>query len=105
CNAMPSGKLSRIPGTILARWGPRNDHPPQPSKSGKATRGSGGAADLSCGRNSTAVSAGLRVNELNVEIKVDTEIVSANLRKNCPVIPVMKAHGMNTALSTRPTAI
>ena len=36
---------------------------------------------------------------------VETAIVSANCRKNCPVMPLMNAHGTNTALSTRPTAI
>ena len=32
-------------------------------------------------------------------------IVSANWRKNCPTIPERNAHGMNTAISTSPTAI
>ena len=36
---------------------------------------------------------------------VETAIVRANWRKNCPVMPLMNAHGTNTALSTRPTAI
>ncbi len=31
-------------------------------------------------------------------------MVSANWRKNWPVMPVMNAHGMNTADSTRPIA-
>ena len=31
-------------------------------------------------------------------------MVRANWRKNWPVMPVMNAHGMNTALSTRPMA-
>ena len=54
---------------------------------------------------SSAASAGLSVSELNAEITVDTAMVSANCRKNWPVMPVMNAHGTNTALSTRPTAI
>ena len=57
------------------------------------------------GRNSSAASAGLSVSELNVEIIVETAIVKANCRKNCPTMPEMNAQGMNTALSTRPTAI
>ena len=36
---------------------------------------------------------------------VETAMVKANCRKNCPVMPLMNAHGTNTALSTRPTAI
>ncbi|OAD18807.1 hypothetical protein THIOM_005586 [Candidatus Thiomargarita nelsonii] len=46
-------------------------------------------------------SAGLRVSELKAEMIVATAIVSANWRKNCPVIPPMNAVGMNTALSTK----
>ena len=57
------------------------------------------------GRKSRAASAGLSVSELKVEMIVETAIVSANWRKNCPTIPERKAQGMNTALSTRPTAI
>ncbi len=38
-----------------------------------------------------------QVSELNVEMIVDEAIVSANWRKNWPVIPVMKAHGTKTA--------
>ena len=52
-----------------------------------------------------AASAGLSVSELNAEKTVETAIVKANCRKNCPVMPVMKAQGTNTALSTSPTAI
>src|SRR5579862_6002812 len=55
-------------------------------------------------RSKRAASAGLSVSELNVEIKVETAIVSANWRKNCPTIPDKKAHGMKTALSTTPIA-
>ena len=36
---------------------------------------------------------------------VEEAIVRANWRKNCPVMPLMNAQGMNTALRTRPTAI
>ncbi len=39
------------------------------------------------GRSSSAASAGLSVSELNAEITVETAIVSANCRKNCPTIP------------------
>ena len=46
-----------------------------------------------------AVSAGLSVSELNAEITVETEIVRANCRKNCPVMPLMNAHGTNTAVA------
>ena len=56
-------------------------------------------------RSSSAVSAGLSVSELKAEIIVDTAIVNANCRKNCPVMPLMNAQGINTALSTNPTAI
>ena len=52
-----------------------------------------------------AARAGLRVSELIVEMTVDEAIVSANWRKNWPVIPEMNAQGMNTAESTSPTAI
>ena len=60
---------------------------------------------MSRGRSSSAVNAGLSVSELNVEISIDTAIVKANCRKNWPMMPVMNAHGTNTALSTKPTAI
>jgi len=50
--------------------------------------------------------AGLSVNELKVEISVETAMVSAKLPEETPpVMPLMKAHGTNTALSTQPTAI
>ena len=52
-----------------------------------------------------AASAGLNVKEFKVEMTVEEAIVNANCRKNCPVIPEMNAQGMNTAESTRPTAI
>ena len=52
----------------------------------------------------TAASAGLSVSEFNVEMIVEAAIVKANWRKNCPVRPVMNAHGTNTALSTSPMA-
>ena len=57
------------------------------------------------GRNSRAASAGLSVSELKAEMIVDTAIVRANCRKNCPVMPVMNAQGTKTALRTSPTAI
>ena len=57
------------------------------------------------GLSSRADSAGLSVSELNAEITVDTAMVKANWRKNWPVMPLMKAHGTNTAASTSPTAM
>ena len=51
-----------------------------------------------------AVIAGLKVKELMVEMIVETAIVTANCRKNWPVIPPMKAHGTKTAHRTKPTA-
>ncbi len=51
-----------------------------------------------------AARAGLKVSELNAEITVETAMVRANWRKNCPVMPLMNAHGTNTADSTRATA-
>ncbi len=56
------------------------------------------------GCSSRAASAGLSVNELNAEITVETAMVNANCRKNWPVMPLMNAHGTNTAASTRATA-
>ncbi len=58
-----------------------------------------------CGLSKMAARAGLNVSELMVEKIVEVAIVTANCLKNCPVIPVMKAHGTNTAQSTRPTAM
>src|SRR5487761_1621193 len=84
--------------------GLRNAQPSQPAASGNTNRGSGGAAPLSRARSSSAVSAGHNVSELNAEMTVETAIVNANCRKNCPVMPLMKAHGMKTALNTSPTA-
>ena len=60
---------------------------------------------LSGGFKSSADRAGLKVSELNAEITVETAIVKANWRKNWPMMPVMNAHGMNTAERTRPIAI
>ena len=48
---------------------------------------------------------GLSVSELKAEITVETAMVTANWRKNWPVMPLMKAQGTNTAHSTRATAI
>ena len=42
---------------------------------------------------------------LMAEITVETEIVTANCRKNRPVMPPMNAQGTNTAHSTRATAM
>jgi hypothetical protein len=49
--------------------------------------------------------AGLRVNELTAEKNVETAIVRANWRKNCPVMPEIKAQGINTHISTSEMAI
>ena len=57
------------------------------------------------GLSRIAANAGLNVSELNAEITVDTETVTANCLKNEPVIPEMNVQGMNTAVSTRATAI
>ena len=57
------------------------------------------------GRSKSAAKAGLKLNELIVEITVEIAIVNANCRKNWPTMPEMNAHGMNTADSTRPTAM
>src|SRR5207249_1725955 len=90
-----------------ARWsqGVNAYQPTTPPANGNANCGSGGAIPLFRGRNNKAVNAGLNVNELNAEITVETAMVNANWRKNCPVMPAMKAHGTKTAPSTRPTAI
>src|SRR5262249_29102589 len=60
----------------------------------KAARG----ADLAaCGLSSSAQSAGLRVSDTTQEITVEAAIVTANWRKNCPVMPDRKADGTKTA--------
>src|SRR5947209_207652 len=69
-----------------------------------ANHGNTSNLPFSRGRNSNADRAGERVSELNAEISVETAIVRANWRKNWPVIPVIKAHGTNTADSTSPIA-
>src|SRR5678816_84412 len=50
------------------------------------------------GLRSRAARAGDSVSELSAEIAVETAMVSANWRKNVPVIPVMNAVGINTCL-------
>ena len=45
-----------------------------------------------------AARAGVIVMALIAEMIIDTAIVSANWRKNCPVMPPRKALGKNTAL-------
>ena len=45
------------------------------------------------------------VKALTAEMTVETEIVTANWRKNWPVIPLMNAQGTNTAQSTRAMAM
>src|SRR5207302_181581 len=49
--------------------------------------------------------AGLSVSELTAEKNVETAIVRANCRKNWPVMPEMKAHGMKTHISTSEMAM
>ena len=53
------------------------------------------------GLSSIADSAGLRVKALNAEISTEMAMVSANCWYRRPVIPGMKATGMNTEESTR----
>ena len=50
-------------------------------------------------------SAGLSVSELKAEMTVETAMVTANWRKNWPLIPPRNAAGMKTANSTSPTAM
>ena len=71
---------------------------------GKANHGSGSKCPFSRRFSNRAARAGLSVSELNAEITVETAMVRANWRKNWPMMPVMKAHGTNTADSTRPMA-
>src|SRR6516164_10140142 len=71
---------------------------------GNAQPGNGGAMPFFSRFSIKAHKAGLSVNELNAEINVETAMVNANWRKNCPVMPVMNAHGTNTAESTSATA-
>ena len=82
-----------------ARLKIQNSHPNErfssrPRGSGRAWRG----------RRKIAAIAGLNVSELMVEMIVETAMVTANWRKNWPVIPRMNAQGTNTAHSTRATA-
>jgi hypothetical protein len=53
-----------------------------------------------CGRRIVADSAGERVSEQKAEIAVATVMVTANCRKNWPVMPPRKAVGTKTAQST-----
>src|SRR5690349_18779128 len=52
------------------------------------------------GLRSSAARAGESVSELSAEIAVETAMVSANWRKNVPVMPAMNAVGINTEQST-----
>ena len=63
-----------------------------------------GSRRLSRGRSRIAANAGLSVRELIAEKTVETEIVTANCKKNRPVIPLMNAQGTKTAHSTSATA-
>src|SRR4029077_6744593 len=51
------------------------------------------------GFRSRAARAGDSVSELSAEIAVETAIVSANCRKNVPVMPLINAVGINTEQS------
>ena len=53
----------------------------------------------SCDFSSSPHSAGLSVSETINEITVDAAMVTANWRKNCPVMPDRNAEGTNTAHS------
>ena len=75
------------------------------NSTGMATRGSGSRTRPCLGRSSKALSAGLRVSELNADSSVEMAMVTANWRKNWPRMPLMNRHGTNTAASTRPTAM
>ena len=79
--------------------------PSQAPTGAKANHGSGSKLPLTRGRRRIADRAGLRVSELKAEITVETAMVRANWRKNWPMMPLMNAHGMNTAASTRPMAM
>src|SRR5205823_10148785 len=97
-----------LAGASVSRFitrGASSSQPNQPPITGKMKVGSGGAVSLLRDRNSRAVNAGLKVSELNAEMIVLAEMVTANWRKKWPVIPEMKAQGTNTALSTRPMAM
>src|SRR5437667_11590892 len=56
------------------------------------------------GLRSRAARAGDSVSELSAEIAVETAMVSANWRKNVPVIPAINAVGINTEQRTRAIA-
>ena len=49
----------------------------------------------------TTARDGVMVRALTAEMMVETEIVTANWRKNCPLTPPRKQQGMNTELSTK----
>src|ERR1700690_3655438 len=60
-----------------------------------------GEGFAACGLSSSAHKAGLSVSETKHEITVEAAMVTANWRKNCPVIPDRNAEGTNTAHSVR----
>ena len=78
--------------------------PSQPPMGTNTQRGNTSLVEVCRGLSRRAARAGLSVSELNAEMIVELAMVRANCRKNCPVRPLMKAHGTNTADSTRPTA-
>ena len=79
--------------------------PSQAPSGTKANHGNGSKAPFARRLSRMAASAGLRVSELKAEMTVETAMVRANWRKNWPMMPVMNAHGTNTAASTSPIAI
>ena len=85
-----------MPNVLLNRW----KNQPSARSSPRVTK----SRRPPCGCSSRAASAGLRVSELKAEKTVETAMVTANCRKNWPVIPPMKAQGTNTAHSTSATA-
>ncbi len=64
-----------------------------------------GRCSGSCGLNSSAHSAGLKVSDTISEITVAVAMVTANWRKNWPRMPERNTEGMNTADSTSAMAI
>ena len=99
---MPNVRRRQSPGGRQEISQP--SQPRQPART--PSRGSASCAALrraAC--SNSAARAGLSVSELNAEITVETAIVRANCRKNCPMMPVMNAQGTNTALSTSAMAM
>ena len=58
---------------------------------GSASRWSRAVSSPAAVKQRRRARAGLSVSELNAEMTVETAIVRANCRKNCPVMPAMNA--------------